>query len=145
MNKKQQPIGICIIVLDKEKKHVLLGKRLNAYRAGTLGLPGGRLDLEESLLDCAKRELTEETGLKAQTLQYIGVVRELQEGYNFIHFAFVCSDYRGKPEVREPHKCEDWMWYPLAQLPDDILPGHKATLDLYLHPDIGYRDITNIT
>jgi len=88
-------IGVCVIVLDKQKKHVLLGKRLNSYRAGMLGLPGGRIDLEESLEVCGKRELLEETSLQGNNLLYIGVIRELQEGYNFIHFAFTCSDFTG--------------------------------------------------
>jgi 8-oxo-dGTP diphosphatase len=136
-----QPIGVGVIVLDKEGTHVLLGKRLNAYRAGQLGLPGGRLDLEETLRHCAERELLEETGLQASRMSYLGVVRELQEGYNFIHFAFVCLQYEGIPEVKEPEKCENWQWYPLDNLPKNIIRGHQATLDLYLHQEKSYRDI----
>ncbi len=137
-----QPIGVGIIVLDKEKKNVLLGKRLNAYRAGLLGLPGGRLELTELLIDCGSRELLEETGLEASQLRYLGVVRELQEGYNFIHFAFVCEKYIGIPEVKEPNKCESWKWYPLNNLPEDIILGHQAVLELYLKPKQMFRDIT---
>ena len=136
-----QPIGVGIIVLDKEKKRVLLGKRLNAYRAGMLGFPGGRLELTESLVDCCKRELWEETGLEVIQLHYLGVVRELQEGYNFIHFGFVCGRYEGIPQVMEPDKCESWNWYPLDDLPENIIRGHQATLELYLHPERSYLDI----
>ena len=126
-------IGVCVIVLDKDKTQVLLGKRLNSYKAGTLGLPGGRIELEEPLEECGKRELLEETSLQGKNLQYVGVVRELQKGYNFIHFVFSCNEYEGLPQTVEPEKCEGWNWYPLDSLPENILPGHKAALDLYLH------------
>lgn len=122
---------MCIIVLDKNEKQVLLGKRLNSYKAGMLGLPGGRIELEEPLEDCGKRELLEETSLKGKSLQYVGVIRELQKGYNFIHFVFTCSQYDGFPTNVEPEKCEGWNWHPLDNLPDNILPGHKAALDIY--------------
>ena len=135
-------IGVCVLVLDKNHKKVLLGKRMNSYRAGMLGVPGGRLDLEEPLEECGKRELVEETSLVASDLKYIGVVRELQEGYNFIHFAFVCSYYTGTPTVIEPIKCESWEWYPIDNLPENILPGHKAALDIFLHPNqLSVRDL----
>lgn len=129
-------VGACVIVLDKHKKSVLLGKRLNGYRAGTLGLPGGRVEIDEALEICAKRELEEETSLQTDKLKYIGVIRELQKinGY-FIHFVFACSDFTGIPKVMEPNKCERWKWYPLNKLPGNILPGHKAALDIYLHPN----------
>ncbi len=130
-----QPIGVCVITLDKSRKKVLLGKRMNSYKAGTLGLPGGRLELEEPLEECGMRELKEETSLVAKNLEYVGVVRELQEGYNFIHFVFVCIDFTGIPTVVETNKCEDWEWYPLSDLPDNVLPGHKSALDIYTNQD----------
>lgn len=128
-------IGVCVIVLDNEKNKVLLGKRLNNYKAGMFGLPGGRVELNESLEECGKRELVEETSLKGNNLQYVGVIRELQQGYNFIHFVFSCDEYDGSPTNVEPEKCEGWKWYPLDNLPENILPGHKAALDIYLNHD----------
>jgi 8-oxo-dGTP diphosphatase len=128
-------IGVCVIVLDKKSEQVLLGKRLNSYRAGMLGLPGGRINLKESLKECGKRELLEETALEAKNMEYVGVIRELQDDYNFIHFAFICTDFLGEPQVTEPDKCERWEWYSLTNLPENILPGHKAALDIYLHQD----------
>lgn len=127
----QQPIGVCVIVLDNTKKSVLLGRRINAYKSGMFGLPGGRVNLSEPLAKCARRELFEEAGLQVKSLKYIGVVRELQNTYNFIHFVYLCEKFEGKLETKEPHKCEKWEWYSLDALPKDILPGHKAALDLF--------------
>lgn len=128
-----QHIGVCVIVLDESKHNVLLGKRKNAYLAGSYGLPGGRVNITEPLVECAVRELREETGLQAKLLEYAGVVRELQKGYNFIHFVYVCKSYSGSLETKEPHKCEKWRWYSENSLPKNILPGHKAALKLLLN------------
>lgn len=48
----------------KEKTEVLLIKRGNPPYQGMWAFPGGFLEMEETLEDCAHRELFEETGLK---------------------------------------------------------------------------------
>jgi 8-oxo-dGTP diphosphatase len=124
-----EPMGAFIIVTNDEGE-VLLGKRKNGYKHGVYGCPGGRLDKEESLEACAKRELLEETGLKAVTLTYLGVVKEWQNEHNFIHFAFVCDDYQGTLANAEPDRCEGWEFYNLGNLPKLVLPAHRAAFQL---------------
>lgn len=128
-----QPVGVCCLVINN-KNEILLGKRKNNYKAGTFGLPGGRLEGNESLVDACKREVIEETGLTAHTLKYIGVVREWQEHnkWNFIHFVFVCKAFEGTVTLQEPEKCEGWEWYSLDNLPSPLLPGHKAAIEMYM-------------
>jgi len=122
-------IGVCVIVIN-DQNQLLLGKRKNGYRAGYYGLPGGQLELKEKLEDAIKRELYEETGLKGNSVSCLGVVRELQETYNYIHFCFTCQEFEGKPILCEPEKCEGWEWYPIDALPSPLLPGHQAALSL---------------
>jgi ADP-ribose pyrophosphatase YjhB (NUDIX family) len=113
----------------------MLGKRKNSYKSGYYGLPGGRVELNEKLVDCAKRELLEETGLTARSIKYIGVIRDLQpEEYTFTHFAFLCKEYRGEPKVTEPDKCQGWEWFDLTKIPDKTLIGHKSAIEIYLNP-----------
>ena len=50
------------VVLQDERGRVLLQRRTDF---DVWGLPGGILEPGESLLDCARRELLEETGLTA--------------------------------------------------------------------------------
>lgn len=97
------------------------------------GIPGGHVASNEKLISAAKRELEEETGITTKSLTYIGVVREKQKDYIFIHFMFLCDEYVGSPQLMEPDKCEGWKWYDLSSLPETILPGHKAAIDLFLH------------
>jgi 8-oxo-dGTP diphosphatase len=136
----QQPLGAFVIVINSENQ-VLLGERKNSYGVGLYGCPGGRLELSESLQDCAKRELVEETGLTAKSIKYLGVIREMQEGYNFIHFAFLCDEYEGQIELKEPDKCVSWNFYQLDSIPYQILPAHRAGLGYLSNPESNFTDI----
>ncbi|MEO8580987.1 MAG: NUDIX domain-containing protein [Patescibacteria group bacterium] len=125
-----QPIGACILVFNS-KGQLLLGKRLNSYKAGYFGFPGGRIEVGELVLDCAKRELKEETGLSTKEVKYLGLVKENQGDYDFIHF--VCNVNVGdqQPICIEPEKCENWDWFDLNKLPKEILEGHLAAIKLW--------------
>jgi 8-oxo-dGTP diphosphatase len=139
-----EKLGTCVIVLSKDKQKVLLGKRLNCYKSGHYGLPGGRVEITEQIFECVKRELLEETGLTANSVEYLGVIRELQTDYSFVHFAFVCHDFSGEPFVPEPDKCEAWEWFTLEKIPQNILPGHIAAIDIFLNPHFPpIRDISS--
>lgn len=126
-----QPIGACILVFNKHNQ-ILLGKRKNSYKAGDFGIPGGRVEVGELLVDTAQRELLEETNLAGEAFEYLGVVKEAQEKSDFIHFVFRCRKYSGKLTTVEPEKCEGWQWYDLEALPEPILPGHRAAIELLL-------------
>ena len=143
MDNNYEHIGAAVLILNKQNNQVLLGKRKNAYRTGSFGLPGGRTELNESLIDNVKRELMEETGITTNEIKYLGVVKELQEkNYNFIHFGFLVSDFEGEIKNCEPDKCEGWKWFDINNLPETILPGHKAIIDIYLNPQTpNFRDL----
>jgi len=87
--------------------------------------------LNEPLEKAILREVVEETGIKEVILEYVGVVRENQGAYEFIHFVFVAHTVTEKPVLKEPEKCEGWEWISPDALPEKILPGHRAAIQLY--------------
>ena len=137
----EQALGVTVIVQDPHTKKVLLGKRKNSYKAGYYGLPGGRIEVGEKMESAARRELEEETGLKVFELKYQGFVKEFQETRDFVHFVFVAIKWQGVPQVMEPEKCEDWEWFDLNDLPEPVVPGHLAGLQLLQSATVTYLEI----
>jgi ADP-ribose pyrophosphatase len=59
----EHPGAVAIVAIDREGMLTLVRQRREAVRKQLLELPAGTLEKGESPLDCARRELGEETGL----------------------------------------------------------------------------------
>ncbi len=61
-----------VVAVDEEGKLLMVRQYRNALDRFTLELPAGKLDdPTESTLECAKRELEEETGYKGKRFEYL--------------------------------------------------------------------------
>ncbi len=126
----------CCTVVENEQKEILLGIRKGNFRPGERCLPGGKLEDREELKKAAARELTEESSLVARELHFLGVVRELEEGKStYVHFAFLCKDFEGTPRIVEPESCDGWEWFDPKDLPTNVVPYHRAVIDMYVNAD----------
>lgn len=65
-------VDVVVFALQQRRLKVLLIKRKAPPFAGCWALPGGFLEMDEELVDTARRELYEETGLKIGKLQGLG-------------------------------------------------------------------------
>jgi 8-oxo-dGTP diphosphatase len=124
-------IGTHILVLKDNK--VLLGKRVGNF-IGTWSMPGGKLDFGEDLEDCAVRELLEETGLKAKSLQFISLsdnIDMIDTESHFVTIGFLCTEFEGSLTVMEPLKITDWTWFDLNILPSPLFSTSAKVLEYY--------------
>lgn len=72
--KKPSVTSDILIFTKKESElYVLLIKRKNPPYQGMYGFPGGFLEENETIWDCAKRELKEETNVDVFTLKELGL------------------------------------------------------------------------
>ena len=86
-NNQQRPIVGIGVMLFKDGK-VLLGKTKGSHGSGLYAWPGGKLDLMESIFDCAKREVKEETGLEITDLKFLRVMNlKTPDNYHFLDIA----------------------------------------------------------
>ncbi len=69
MGRRLPLLGALAVVVSAD--HVLLARRANPPDAGLWGFPGGHVELGETALAAAARELREETGLAAVPVEYL--------------------------------------------------------------------------
>ncbi|WP_271591280.1 nucleotide triphosphate diphosphatase NUDT15 [Bradyrhizobium sp. CCBAU 65884] len=123
-------IGVNTFVFREGR--ILLGKRLSQEGYKTWCLPGGHFEYGESLVDAAKRELEEETGIKATTLEFIQIVNQPRIDCHYVHVNFLAKVWRGTPAVMEPEKCSDWRWFELNNISEEIFIGHKQFIRAFI-------------
>lgn len=94
-------VGVGGILLDGDR--VLLVKRGQEPLKGIWSIPGGKLELGETLREGVRRELREEVGLEVQVLEMVEVFERItldSEGkpaYHYVLIDFLCESAGGVP------------------------------------------------
>jgi len=65
---KRPKVGIGVAVIKGNK--ILFGKRKKSHGDGCWSFPGGHLEFNEEICDCATREVAEETGLQIKNIKH---------------------------------------------------------------------------
>lgn len=66
--------GACIVPIDFNGNVYMVNQFRKPYDRMLLEIPAGKLEPNEDPLECARRELTEETGLTAQNIEWLSTV-----------------------------------------------------------------------
>lgn len=97
-------VGASVIVIN-EAGQMLMQQRTDC---GSWGYAGGSVELGESVEQTAERELFEETGLKAQKLELLGVYSGEKMQYTYpngdkvsnVDIVYTCHEYTGELKCR---------------------------------------------
>jgi 8-oxo-dGTP diphosphatase len=103
--------------------------------------PGGHLEFGESVIECAARELLEETGLKALSCT-LGpwVENVMEQGKKHYLTVFVRVDqFEGEPVLLEPDKCQGWQWFLQNELPEPLFPTILSLMALQKGEPFNFR------
>lgn len=131
-NKKVIMVVAGAFIFDKENR-VLMQKRSDN---GQCGLPGGFMEIGESVQDTARREVYEETGLNMEELCLFGIYSGPQYDKTFsngdevslVLVSFICKSYSGRLVETNAESIEN-KFYSLKELPTNIYTEHKMLVD----------------
>lgn len=110
----------CVIVLVHDGDRILLTRQA-AWPAGRYGLVAGFVEPAESLEECLRREVREETSLTVDELRYFA-----SQPWPFPHQLMVgfTARYAGGELVVDHTELEDAAWFPIDNPP--ILPPRPS-------------------
>lgn len=124
---------VSYVLLERDGK-ILIGKRKNAFGAGCWSMPAGHIERNESVMQCAARELREETGIDASVFEFLAArlvpPYELngETAGDYVAFLVRAKGWSGEPENAEPEKNEGWQWLDPAALPEPLFPPVRMLL-----------------
>jgi 8-oxo-dGTP diphosphatase len=84
-------VGVGAVVVSG--KRVLLIRRGREPLKGQWSIPGGMVELGESLIGAMRREVKEETGLKVEPLKVVSVFDRIQANRARVQYHYVIIDY----------------------------------------------------
>ena len=118
------------LFLIKDDKILLLRRYNTGWNDGNYSLPAGHIDEGETASNAMVREAQEEIGvlIQAKDLDMVHVMHRAKER---IEFFFVAKNWQGEPVNTEPDKCDDVRWFPLDNIPSNLIPSVKAALEKY--------------
>lgn len=116
-------VGASVIVEDKQGR-ILLQLRSDNH---CWAYAGGSVELDEVVEDAAKRELLEETGLVANSLELFGIFSGKEAHYIYpngdevsnVDIVYLCKDYSGTLKYQE-NEVDKLMFFDIKDIPDNI-------------------------
>lgn len=118
-------VGVRLILLDGDR--LLLVR--HTYQDGWL-LPGGGVEKGETLEEAARREAREETGAQLGGLELFGAYTNFFEHKSDHVIVFLSREVTLPGSPRKPSvEIACAQFFPLDDLPGDLLPGHRRRVE----------------
>lgn len=124
---------VCFVFIRDGK--ILLGRRANTgWMDGYYCLPAGHGEDGETVAQATAREAMEEIGIEIdpKELTLVHVQHRWASdggGHSRVGYYFVPKHDLGEPKNMEPDKCDDLQFFPLSNLPKNMVePFREAVL-----------------
>ena len=115
--------AVCVLPLDRDFNVTMVSQYRYAHSKVLLEIPAGKLDAGEDFLKAAKRELLEETGIKARKYTFLGEIYTTPAFVDEVIYMYLATDLE---EGGEQHLDRD-EFLNVEKIPLDTLV--KMTLD----------------
>jgi 8-oxo-dGTP diphosphatase len=120
------------LLLVRDQRILLLRRRNTDYEDGKYSVIAGHMEDGETAREAICREAHEEAGiaLTPDDLAFAHVTHRADRGQR-VGLFFSALRWRGEPRNMEPHKADDFRWFPLDALPDDMVPYVRRAIELW--------------
>jgi len=113
-----------------EKGKILLIRRGHPPYKGEWAIPGGRLGEDETVEECLKREMKEETGLEVEILKLFGVYSKPERDPRKIVSIVYIVKRKDDSQVKAGGDAVEAQWFDLMQLPKLAFDHEEILTDL---------------
>ena len=117
--------GVGVVV--RRDDQVLLVQRGNPPRRGDWGIPGGVVELGETLREAARREVREECGIEIQVAELLDTFEVLQrDDAGRLQYHYVIIDFAAEYVGGDVHAASDMLdaqWVTVRDLDAVVLPA----------------------
>ena len=102
-------------VLSPDRSRVLLvhrNARPGDQHLGKYNGLGGKMERDEDVATCMRRELREEAGIEAKTMQLRGTISWPgfgKDGEDWLGFLFLITAFEGEPPAQNPEGTLEWI------------------------------------
>jgi 8-oxo-dGTP diphosphatase len=123
-------VDVVIFTLQERELHVLLVKRKHWPFEGRWAIPGGFVNMDESLDRAARRELEEETGVRDIYLEQLYTFGEPKRDprMRVISVAYIALVSADTQTLRVSDESIDVSWFPVRALPGPLAFDHDTIL-----------------
>jgi ADP-ribose pyrophosphatase YjhB (NUDIX family) len=133
----------CVVVKDGK---ILLVKRGYPPREGMWAIPGGVIEVGETVVEAAVRELEEETGIRAEPMGVVGVYNAIvRDEDGKVRYHFVIIDILFNPDTvtgvpRAGGDAVDISWIPLEEVikRNDVTGSTKKLVEKIIKHGLNY-------
>jgi A/G-specific adenine glycosylase len=113
-------IGVAVIY-DDQGRILIDRRRQEGLLGGLWEFPGGKIEPEESVEDCVRREIQEELGIEIEVLDRLITLDHAYTHFKVTLNVFNCKHLSGDPQ---PIECDEVKWVTLDEI--DQYPFPKA-------------------
>ena len=125
----KQQMTLCVI---HQNSKVLLGMKKRGFGMGRWNGFGGKVSMNETIEEAAKREIREEAGIEVDEIEKVGLLDfEFKDNTEILEVhIFKAKSFSGKPTESEEMKPQ---WFDVGEIPfDKMWPDDAYWMPLFL-------------
>lgn len=123
-------LGVGAVIVRDGRVLMLLRSDACRNNRGMWTIPGGMVEPAERLEDAVRREVKEETGIVATTVEFMAISDRIFDGEHWVSILYRC-DAEGEPLNAEPDKHLEIAWHDIARLPGNVTLPSKDAIDAF--------------